>query len=146
VFNFFEEKATTYSACLHTVLFHCFIVHAHDEITCQFRIFQKYKVVRHFFPMYFPHFSQNVQSPSRFFRKCKGLLQLAFIQFPRLSSYIYTGWHRVIGCFIFIGHFPQKSPIISGSYAQNDLQLKASYESSPLCNTKSQVIFCKRAL
>ena len=34
-----------------------------------------------------------------------------------------TGWQRPIGCFIFMGHFPQKSPIISGSFAKNDMQL-----------------------
>ena len=35
-----------------------------------------------------------------------------------------TEWQRCVGCLIFVGHSPQKSPVINGSFAERDLQLK----------------------
>jgi len=51
-----------------------------------------------------------------------------------ISSYTYSiRWWRCVGCLILRRHFPPKSPIINGSFAKIDLQLKASYASSLPC-------------
>jgi len=44
---------------------------------------------------------------------------------------------------MFLGHFPPTSPIIGGSFAENDLQLKASYGTSPPCSVlQCVVVYC----
>jgi len=57
-----------------------------------------------------------------------------------------TGWRRCVGCLIFVGHFLQKSPIIRGSVAGRDLQLKAPYTSSPpyitICSLAARQCVC----
>jgi len=51
-----------------------------------------------------------------------------------------TGWQRLTGRLIFTGHFPQKSPIISGSFAENDPRDTASCGSLPPCTQFAMVI------
>jgi len=46
-----------------------------------------------------------------------------YVLWEVITSYI-TGWRRAIGCIICIGHFPQKSPIISVSFAKMTCDLR----------------------
>jgi len=55
-----------------------------------------------------------------------------------------TGWPRVIGCLIFIGHFQQNSPITNNSYAENNMQLKTSYGFSPRCTRTGSMTMCMK--
>jgi len=62
---------------------------------------------------------------------------------PYICIYMYSTYrvaktHRGL---IFIGHFPPKSPIISGSFARNDRQPEAFYGSSPPCTKCTWYIF-----
>jgi len=63
----------------------------------------------------------------------------SFISVTYIIHVCHTGCRRPMGCLIFIGHFPQKSSIISGSLAEDDLQLETSYGSWPLCMTHPRV-------
>ena len=52
----------------------------------------------------------------------------------RSATCTHSTWRSDRGCLMFIGHFLQKSPVISDSFAENVLPLKTSDGSSPPCS------------
>jgi len=73
----------------------------------------------------FENFSQTFSSVRSLLNVLiTSLYRWNFENSPRnFKSQLATGWRRVIGCFIFIGPFPKKSPKISHTFAERDLQL-----------------------
>ena len=73
----------------------------------------------------------KVNSVVMFYTQVKSKLAFEKYAHPRVPlSY---EWRRIIGCLIFIGLFLQKSPVISGSVVERDLEVKASSALSPSC-------------
>ena len=80
------------------------------------------------------HFESNVCAYIHMLSMCTYAYSIRSTSYIQTQCQnVVTRWRRVIGCLIFIGHFPQKKPLIYGSSARNDLQLKASYDSTPPC-------------
>ena len=66
---------------------------------------------------------------------CKLIVKMSCLRvLSRWGSIVKTTrWRRPIGYLICIGHFSQKSPIVSGFFSKRHLQLKASYAFLPSC-------------
>jgi len=69
-----------------------------------------------------PHLDRSfsAKEPYNYRLFCGKSLSERALSFPLHTS----SFRRPIGCHILIGHFPQKSRIISGSFAERDLQLR----------------------
>jgi len=132
----------TYS-CTHTHIYiHTFTVIYDIQVKkCAYLLQEKKE--KHFsrIPIYY----LRTQTPLNYVYICQSVYIFAtfhtYLHIRRsYARYIYRE------CLIIIGHFPQKSPIISGSFAKNDLQLKTSYGCLPPCTQVAGRLLQKKPL
>jgi len=64
---------------------------------------------------------------------CKSLIHSTPSHPIYSAAQTHKRWRRPIECLILLGRSPRKSPIISGQFAQSDVEIKASYRSLPPC-------------
>jgi len=79
-------------------------------------------------------FTKNLTASACLFSMaCKVIVYYIFY------THRHKAWRKPIGYLIFICQFPQKNPIISGSFAKHDLQLQVFYGSAPPCTEREML-------